>query len=38
LGRLDVDEPAMGMKLSAYVAPVRTEGYEVYEGLWFRPV
>lgn len=36
LGRLAVDEPRIGMKLSAYVAPVRTEGYETYEGLWFR--
>jgi uncharacterized OB-fold protein len=35
LGRLDVDEPKISMKLSAYVAPVRTEGYETYEGLWF---
>ena len=35
LGRLAVDEPRMGMKLTAYVAPVRTEGYETFEGLWF---
>lgn len=36
LGRLAVDEPEIGMKLSAYIAPVRTEGYDTYEGLWFR--
>jgi len=35
LGRLAVDEPEIGMKLSSHVAPVRTEGYETYEGLWF---
>jgi uncharacterized OB-fold protein len=36
LGRLDVDEPEVGLKLSSYVAPVRKEGYDTYEGLWFR--
>jgi uncharacterized OB-fold protein len=36
LGRLAVDEPRIGMKLTSYVAPVRTEGYETYEGLWFK--
>ncbi len=35
LGRLAVDEPEIGMELSCYVAPVRTVGYETYEGLWF---
>jgi uncharacterized OB-fold protein len=38
LGRLDVDEPEIGMRLSASVAPVRTEGYDTYEGLWFRAI
>ncbi len=36
LGRLDVAEPETGMKLSAFVAPVRREGYDTIEGLWFR--
>jgi len=36
LGRLDVDQPEIGMKLSAFVAPVRTDGYDTVEGLWFR--
>jgi uncharacterized OB-fold protein len=36
LGRLDVDEPEIGMNLAPYVAPVRTEGYRTYSGLWFR--
>ncbi len=38
LGRLAVDDPQTGMKLTAYVAPVRTEGYETFEGLWLRTV
>jgi uncharacterized OB-fold protein len=36
LGRLAVDEPEIGMKLTAYVGPVRTQGYETINGLWFR--
>jgi uncharacterized OB-fold protein len=36
LGRLAVDDPRTGMKLSAYVAPVRTESYKTFDGLWFK--
>ena len=36
LGRLEVDRPEIGMKLSTFVAAVRTEAYDTFEGLWFR--
>jgi len=36
LGRLEVDGPSVGMELEAYVAPVRIEDYETFEGLWFK--
>lgn len=36
LGRLAIDDPRTGMKVTAYVAPVRTEGYRTFDGLWFR--
>ena len=35
LGRLDVDEPEIGMKLGVTIGPVREEGYAVIEGLIF---
>jgi uncharacterized OB-fold protein len=36
LGRLQVDEPRIGMKLTADIGPVRSEDLETTEGLWFR--
>jgi uncharacterized OB-fold protein len=36
LGRLQVAEPRIGMKLKAGVGPVRSEDLETVDGLWFR--
>jgi uncharacterized OB-fold protein len=36
LGRLQVAEPRVGMKLKAGVGPVRSEDLETVSGLWFR--
>lgn len=36
LGRLEVAEPKVGMKLRAGVGPVRSEDLETVDGLWFR--
>lgn len=36
LGRLNVAEPKIGMKLTAEIGPVRSEDLETTEGLWFR--